>query len=107
MDVLAFMQPETTNSLAAIKMLGFEGALRVAFTRAMACAKPREEAFRCLKLSRSYIKDARIFEFSSGLNSRYLLLASFYRVLAHRIYWASGGNGDDDQIRQGFLRVIK
>ena len=105
MDVLAFMQPETTNSLAAIRMLGFEGAQRAAFVRAMVCASPREEALRCLKLSRSYLKDARLFEFSSGLNSRYLLLASFYRVLAHRIYRAAGAG--DESIRQGFLRVVK
>lgn len=105
MDVLAFMQPETTNSLAAIRMLGLEGARRVAFIRAMSCSNPREEAVRCLKLSRSYLKDARLFEFSSGLHERYLLLASFYRVLAHRIYWATGGGGE--QVRQGFLRVVK
>jgi hypothetical protein len=104
-DVLAFMQPETTNSLAAIKMLGFEGAQRAAFVRAMACVSPREEALRCLKLSRSYLKDARLFEFSSGLNSRYLLLASFYRVLAHRVYRAAGAG--EEGIRQGFLRVVK
>ena len=105
MDVLAFMQPETTNSLAAIKMLGFEGAQRAAFVRAMACVSPREEALRCLKLSRSYLKDARLFEFSSGLSSRYLLLASFYRVLAHRVYRAAGAG--EEGIRQGFLRVVK
>lgn len=105
MDVLAFMQPETTNSLAAIKMLGFQGAQRAAFARAMACGNPREEALRCLKLSRSYLKDARLFEFSSGLHSRYLLLASFYRILAHRIYWASGSG--EELVRQGFLRVVK
>jgi hypothetical protein len=99
------MQPETTNSLAAIKMLGFEGAQRAAFVRAMACVSPREEALRCLKLSRSYLKDARLFEFSSGLNSRYLLLASFYRVLAHRVYRAAGAG--EEGIRQGFLRVVK
>ena len=105
MDALVFMHPETTNSLAAIRILGFQGALKAAFTRAMSGNKPREEAIRCLKLSRSYIKDARFFEFSSGLKERYLLLASFYRILAHRIYWAAGG--DDETMRHGFLRVVK
>ena len=105
MDVLAFMQPETTNSLAAIRMLGFQGAQRAAFVRAMACSSPREEALRCLKLSRSYLKNARLFEFSSGLHARYLLLASFYRILAHRVYMASGAS--EGSVRQGFLRVVK
>lgn len=105
MDLLAFMQPETTNSLAAIKMLGFEGALRAALVRAAAHSDARSEALRCLKLSRSYLKDARAFSFSSGLHSRYLLLASFYRVLAHRIYWKAGYG--TEQTRHGFLRIVK
>ncbi len=105
MDLLAFMQPETTNSLAAIRMFGFEGALRSAVSRAMAQEKPRQEALRCLKLYRSFLKDARSFSFSSGLSDRYLLLARFYRILAHRIYLKSKGGGEN--IRYGFLWVIK
>jgi hypothetical protein len=104
-DLLAFMQPETTNSLAAIKTLGFDGALRAALTRAMAHPDAKAEALRCLKLARSYLKDARAFNFSPGLHSRYLLLASFYRILAHRIYWKAGFR--TEQARHGFLRVIK
>jgi hypothetical protein len=104
-DLLALMQPETTNSLAAIRILGFEGALRSAFARVMAQPKAREEALRYLKLSRSYLKDARTFHFSSGLSERYLTLASFYRILAHRIYWRSGT--ETEQVRQGFLRIVK
>jgi len=104
-DSLAFMQPETTNSLAAIRILGFEGALRTAFSRIMSQPNTREEALRCLKLSRSYLKDARAFHFSPGLNERYLILASFYRILAHRVYWHSGT--DSEQVRQGFLRIVK
>jgi hypothetical protein len=104
-DLLAFMQPETTNSLAAIRMFGFEGALRSAVSRALAQQKPRQEALRCLKLYRSFLKDARTFHFSSGLSERYLLLARFYRVLAHRVYLKSKGSSEG--IRYGFLRVIK
>lgn len=105
MDLLAFMQPETTNSLAAIGTLGFDGALRAALKRAMAHSDPRSEALRCLKLARSYLKDARAFNFSPGLHSRYLLLARFYRVLAHRVYWKAGFR--NEQARHGFLRVIE
>lgn len=105
MDLLAFMQPETTNSLAAIGTLGFDGALRAALTRAAAQSNPRAEALRCLKLARTYLKDARAFNFSPGLHSRYLLLASFYRILAHKIYWKAGFR--NEQVRHGFLRVIK
>jgi hypothetical protein len=87
-------------------MLGFEGALRVAFIRAIAQYDSKEEAIRCLKLSRSYLADARAFSFSSGLMERYLTLSSFYRILAHRIYLHISASGEE-KIRQGFLRVIK
>jgi hypothetical protein len=104
-DSLAFMQPETTNSLAAIRILGFDGALNAALARAMANNPDKEEAVRCLKLSRAYLKDARAFAFSPGLHERYLLLASFYRILAHKIYLKV--DSGEERIKQGFLRVVK
>lgn len=83
---LAIMNQEANSSLSAIKTMGFESALRVAHTRAMLASSLLEEARRNIKLYKNFLADARFYEKSSILNERFLLLAKFYRILAHKIY---------------------
>lgn len=86
MSSVAIMHNEVNSSLSAIRTLGFDAALQVSHARAVSGAKLLEEALRFNKLSRASLSDARNYSHSPVLFEKFLMLARFYRTLAHRIY---------------------
>jgi len=87
MSSLAIMHHEANSSLSAIRTLGFDAALRVAYARAVSTGLLLDEAKRCIKLNRNFVSDARSYQHSPVLFERFLMLARFYRLLGHQLYW--------------------
>jgi len=106
MSSVAIMHNEANSSLSAIRTLGFDAALRVAYARAQASGHMFDEAKRCMKLNRNFVNDARSYQHSPVLFERFLMLARFYRLLGHKLYWANCQQTTSDQKDASFLQVI-
>lgn len=97
------MPTETNSTLSAIRTQGFEQALLSAFQKAMLAKSKIEEARRYLRLSRSFLTEARSFNHSPILFERFLELSSFYRKLAHKVFAVAKKEGETDPV---FLQEV-
>lgn len=80
--------------IALINFYGLEGAVGEVFVSNIENGLTVNEATRYLKIYRSCLNEARTYSESAYVSGRFLMLAKFYRLLAHKIYWATKRESD-------------
>ena len=106
MGRLPSQSQEMQNSLTAIQMWGEQGAFGVAFAKAQVLIEHEVipvVALHWMELSRSFLKDARKYDFSPALREQNMLLSRFYWKLAHHVYWHQLKKGQIAPV-QGFIQ---
>lgn len=83
-------QKDLKSTLEAIDRLGFEGAMSLALEGSLHIVKQEPEATLAttfLAWSHNLMLDARSCKRKGKKYKEFILLARFYRLLAHKIYW--------------------
>lgn len=86
----AISKTDTKYTLNAIKDLGFDIALEVAFAKAISILDKNPEsdiALRWLSWSSNMLYDARKCATDSDVAQDCYIISNFYRKLAHKTYW--------------------
>lgn len=89
-------------------MWGLEGALKVAFAKAIIVVESEKvptEALYGLEMSKNFLKDSRKHNYSPALREQKMLLSRFYWKLAHRVYWYQLSKGQVQPV-EGFIQPV-
>lgn len=93
--------------MEAISRLGYDRALSVAFEGSLLAIKEEPETLlptTFLSWSLNLVDDGRKLR-NKSKRSDYLLLAKFYRHLAHKVYWHQRHKGSIGHISD-FMQVV-
>lgn len=96
------------KTLEAIELYGFDSALEFAYERAIDILLKTPDsdlAVRLLEWSGSLLDDARKFTSNTEPYAKFMQLSSFYRKLAHRVYWYQRSTYKTGA-SAGFLQII-
>jgi hypothetical protein len=86
----AISKSDTKYTLSAIRDLGFDSALEVAFSKAVSILEKKPDsdmAIKWLSWSTNLLDDARRSSANPPLAEQCYTIAYFYRKLAHKTYW--------------------
>lgn len=95
------------RTLNGIRCYGYDGAMNMAFDRALKVLEREPESILCVTLlawGHNLLIDAR--EAENNYQAQELkLLAKFYRRLAHKVYWEQHKNGEIGDLKD-FIRAV-